>query len=160
MKNRSKFLSKIIKIKSSFINKEKFLSRIFQYKICIQFITFTGVGAIGTLAHYITLIMLVNIAGVNPVIASGNGFVVGAFVNYYLNYHVTFRSNKRHAETFIKFFSIALVGLLINTFLMYITTELMKINYILSQIFTTGVVLIWNFLCNRLWTFKEGKDAK
>ncbi|MEW6570100.1 MAG: GtrA family protein [Nitrospirota bacterium] len=130
---------------------------IFLRGIIVQFFTFAGVGVVGTAAHYAVLFLLVEIAEIRPVIASGFGFVTGAIVNYYLNYHITFRSNKRHYEAALKFFLVALCGLLLNTFIMFFTTELLYMNYLVAQVLATGLVLLWNFTCNRLWSFREVK---
>jgi putative flippase GtrA len=118
-----------------------------------QFLLFAGVGAIGTLGHYTTLIVLVQFWAVDPVFASSFGFVVGAVINYILNYHFTFQSKKRHAEALTKFLIVAIIGAGINGFIMYIGIENTNINYMIVQIFATAVVLMWNFIVNKLWTF-------
>ena len=79
-----------------------------------QFVCFGGVGLIATLAHYIVLFFLVEVAKISPVLSSTIGFIVGALVSYFLNYHFTFRSNKCHSEAIIKFFVVALIGLALN----------------------------------------------
>ncbi len=118
-----------------------------------QFIYFGGIGAIGTAGHYFTLVTLVELAGLVPTYATTAGFIVGALINYILNYHFTFRSNKRHRETLSKFLLIALIGALLNYAIMYAGTNYSDIHYILIQLLATGLVLIWNFLMNKLWTF-------
>ena len=124
-----------------------------------QFLLFAGVGAIGTLGHYTTLIVLVQFWAVDPVFASSFGFVVGAIINYILNYHFTFQSDKRHTEALAKFLIVATIGAGINGFIMYIGVENTSINYLVVQIFATGIVLLWNFIVNKLWTFAHhGKD--
>jgi putative flippase GtrA len=120
-----------------------------------QFIRFSAVGVVGTTFHYLILIGLVQIIRVDAVAASIAGFTAGAFVNYFLNYHVTFRSSKCHKETILKFFSIALVGLLINSSMMAVAVKYFKVNYLFAQIFATGSVLICTFMGNRFWTFHE-----
>ena len=118
-----------------------------------QFFSFACVGAIGTTAHYVVLIVLVHFAHVMPVIASVCGFVTGALVNYILNYRFTFRANSPHPETAAKFFTVALVGVFLNTMIMAVLTEYLSLHYLLAQVTATGTVLLWNFACNRLWTF-------
>ncbi|NNL06343.1 MAG: GtrA family protein [Gammaproteobacteria bacterium] len=118
-----------------------------------QFLLFAGVGAVGTLGHYTTLIVLVQFWAVDPVFASSFGFVIGAIINYILNYHFTFQSKKRHAEALTKFLIVAIIGAGINGFIMYIGIENTDINYMVVQLFATGVVLLWNFIVNKLWTF-------
>jgi putative flippase GtrA len=87
------------------------------------------------------------------VVASSFGFIVGAVINYILNYQFTFQSDKRHSEAITKFFIVATIGAGINGFIMYIGVENTNINYMLVQIFATGIVLLWNFIVNKLWTF-------
>ena len=118
-----------------------------------QFLLFAGLGIIGTLGHYTTLIVLVQFWAVDPVFASSFGFVVGAVINYILNYQFTFQSDKRHTEALTKFLIVAIIGAAINGFIMYIGVENTQINYLIVQIFATCVVLLWNFVLNRLWTF-------
>ncbi len=123
--------------------------------IFTRFINFTGVGAIGTIAHYITLACLVQlVTNVNIVLASSVGALIGAIVNYLLNYRFTFESDKKHTEAFGKFFTIASLGFVFNGLLMALLTQNLDIYYLLAQIITTGIVLIWNFLGNHYWTFR------
>ncbi len=118
-----------------------------------QFINFTGVGFISAIGHYGLLITLVQIASVPAVPASAAGALLGALINYTLNYHFTFRSSKRHREAVVKFAAIAVIGLLLNTGFMWVGVELIGAHYLLSQIVTTGLVAIWNFSGHRYWTF-------
>ena len=89
-----------------------------------QFMCFTAMGAVSTAAHYAILVALVHMMAADPVAASIGGFVAGAFVNYVANYHVTFQSKKRHEEAIIKFLSVALLGLGLNTLIMAFATNL------------------------------------
>jgi putative flippase GtrA len=120
-----------------------------------RFLRFSAVGAIGTAAHYATLVLLVQRFHADPVGASAVGFVVGALVNYALNYRFTFASNKRHTEAMTKFFTVALIGLGVNALMMAVLAKLFGLYYLLAQVLTTGAVLIWNFAANHAWTFRE-----
>jgi len=119
-----------------------------------QFASFTGVGAIGTAAHYCVLIALVDVLQLRPIPSSALGFTVGAFVNYSLNYRFTFRSTKMHRESMPKFFIVATAGLLLNTAIMGVLTAMLSVHYLLAQIVATAGVLVWNFSINRCWTFR------
>jgi putative flippase GtrA len=119
-----------------------------------QFLSFTAVGAVGTAAHYSTLIALVQLVHVHPVPSSAVGFTVGALVNYSLNYRVTFRSTKLHWDSMPKFFLVAIVGLALNTGIMALLTGPLAMHYLVAQIIATATVLAWTFTANRLWTFR------
>ena len=123
--------------------------------LAARFTKFAGVGVIGTAAHYATLISLVQLLDANAVLASSAGAIVGAAVNYILNYHYTFQSSKRHHEALVKFFAVAAVGFVLNGILMAILTSSFEIYYLLAQIITTSIVLVWNFTGNHIWTFRE-----
>ena len=123
-----------------------------------QFISFSIIGAIGTIAHFAVLIFCVQIVSVGPVSGSLAGFITGAVINYLLNYHVAFKSTNRHIESFLKFFTVAMVGLGLNTAIMYIMSQWLY--YLISQVIATAIVLIWNFLCNRFSTLREDCLAK
>lgn len=125
-----------------------------------QFIRFTGVGAIGTMVHYSILVALVHFGSLDPVAASTCGFLGGAVTNYLLNYHYTFASDKGHTEAFSKFFLIAIVGMLFNGLIMSFSVNTLNMPYMLAQIMATGLVLVWNFTGNRLWTFNTGAQNR
>jgi putative flippase GtrA len=118
-----------------------------------QFVGFSGAGLVSAIGHYGLLITLVQVADVAAVPASAAGALLGAGINYTLNYHFTFRSSKRHREATLKFAVVAAVGLALNSLFMWIGTVLLGAHYLLSQLVTTGLVLLWSFCGNRLWTF-------
>jgi len=118
---------------------------------------FAGVGVIGTVAHYLLLVMLVEMLGTNVVPASTAGATLGALVNYALNRRYTFRSKKRHGEALAKFLVIAALGLALNSSFMLIFVEILNIYYLLAQVLSTGLVLVWNFAGNRFWTFNDAR---
>ena len=119
----------------------------------VKLIKFSAVGALGTLVHYSVLVFLVQLLSVNVLVASSTGAIVGALVNYFLNYKWTFNSNKRHSEAMAKFFAVAAVGFVMNGLFMALFTEALAMHYLIAQVMTTGIVLFWNFLANHYWTF-------
>lgn len=118
-----------------------------------QFIRFAGVGSVSALGHFGTLILLVQGFAVAAVPASAAGALVGAWINYILNYRYTFHSTQQHREALVRFAVVAVIGLLLNTLLMWLGVEVFAQHYLLSQLLTTGLVFVWSFLANRWWTF-------
>ena len=118
-----------------------------------RFVRYAGVGAVGTAVHYGTLIGLVQGLGLNAIVASTAGFVIGAFVNYALNREFTFASERAHRVALPRFFAVAGVGLVLNAFVMAAMLALLPLHYLIAQIVATCVVLVTGFLANRRWTF-------
>ena len=121
-----------------------------------QFLRFTGVGFVSAIGHYGLLITLVQGPGVEPVRASAAGALLGAWINYTLNYRYTFRSNESHRKSAIRFAIVASVGLLLNVVFMWLGVAVMHAHYLLSQVITTALVVLWSFTANRFWTFRSG----
>lgn len=110
------------------------------------------VGAAATALQYLILVLLVH-QGVAAPVGSTIGFVISAFGSYVLNYHFTFRSRGSHGPAVAKFMTLVGVGLAINYGLMQFLVGL-GWYYMVAQVCTTGVVFLWNFIGNSLWTFR------
>lgn len=123
-----------------------------------QFLRFVAVGIVGTAAHYAILIALVEFAQVDSAGASSLGFLAGAIVNYHLNRTLTFKSPVKMLSGLPKFFFIALVGAVMNVAIMIALTQYTRFHYLVIQLVATCVVLIWNFLGNRHWTFADASE--
>lgn len=125
-----------------------------------QFLAYLAVGLVGTGGHYLTLVALVRWAGADPILATTCGFVVGAVINYFANYHLTFRSRQGHAGTIPRFFVIALAGMGVNAGVMAGCHRGLGFHYLLSQVAATGTVVVLTYLGNRFWTFREVRDDR
>lgn len=123
--------------------------------LAVQFTMFSAVGVVAAIGHYGMLIALSELAGVGPVPASLAGFIVGGLISYLLNYRFTFRSTKQHREALTKFLVVAAMGFVLNGAAMWLLTGPADLHYLAGQLIATGLVLIWTFSCNRIWTFHE-----
>jgi putative flippase GtrA len=125
-----------------------------------QFLRFIVVGIVATAIHYALLIAFVELLGWDPVPASALGFALSACVNYVLNRGFTFQSKAKHTQAALRFAIVALTGLGWTALLMYALTDRLNFAYLLAQVCTTGLVLIWNFFGNALWSFAVPKPAQ
>lgn len=126
------------------------------YTVVRQFLAFCALGTVGTLSHYSVLVLGVELGG-EPIVFSTLGFIVGALVNYGLSYYYVFRSYNSHPRTLAKFFTVALFGLGFNTLVLSSAVYGLKLHYLVGQVLATGIVVIWNFIGNRWWTFRKGE---
>lgn len=122
-----------------------------------QFVRFVGVGGIATALMYLLLIALVEGLSTPPVAASVAAYSLSAVFNYAANYRYTFDSRVPHRRALPRFMLIAMAGLALNTLIMYLMTAIATAHYLLAQIVATGVVLVWNFVANRRWTYAAHK---
>ena len=120
-----------------------------------QISAFVIVGVLAAAAHYGALIALVEMFGWAPVPATLIGYLCGGVASYALNRRHTFKSDRTHREAIWRFVAVAATGFLATWGLMTIFVEKAEIPYILAQVVTTGIVMLWSFLGNKLWTFRK-----
>jgi putative flippase GtrA len=118
---------------------------------------YAAVGAIGTVLHYLTLALAVELLGIAAHLASGLGALVGALVNYILNYHLTFASTASHAKTAPKFLVVAAASVALNASGMWLATQRLGMHYLLAQAACTLLVLVLGYVANKSWTFATSR---
>jgi putative flippase GtrA len=119
-----------------------------------QFTAFAAVGAVAAIVHYGVLIGLVEAGGAAPVPATLLGYLAGGIVSYALNRRLTYASERPHAQATWRFALVAAVGFVLTGMLMQLFTGWLRAPYLPAQLVTTGFVLFWSFLANRVWTFR------
>jgi putative flippase GtrA len=123
--------------------------------LILKFLKFCLVGASGMIIDFGTTWVLKEHIKINKYIANSTGFIFAATSNYLLNRFWTFQSeNTQVAAEYLTFVLISVIGLGINNAVIYLLTEKLKINFYVSKLFAVGVVTIWNFSMNYLFTFR------
>ncbi len=122
-----------------------------------RFLRFAAVGALGTVAHYALLLLMVEALGSPPLAGAAAGFVLGAVVNYALSRMLVFRSERAHAEALPRFLLVAATGLVWTALLMKLFVDALGLHYLAAQFATTALLLLWHYAGNALWTF--GRDT-
>jgi putative flippase GtrA len=89
----------------------------------------------------------------NKYAANALGFITAATSNYVLNRLWTFHSHNNIPAEYAKFIGIAVLGLSINSAVIYLLAEKLKIRFYFSKLFATGVVTSWNFLMSYFFAF-------
>ena len=121
-----------------------------------QFIKFGLVGTSSTLIDWGIYLILTRFLGVYYLMAKILSFSVAVLNSYIWNRRWTFRSNDpKKLREFIKFLTIAIIGVVINSSIMYLSVEHLKLHDIYGLTLATAIVMFWNFLANKYYTFKE-----
>lgn len=120
----------------------------------IKFLKFGVVGFSGVFVDFSTTAVGKEIVKIPKFIANAIGFSVAASTNYFLNRHWTFNSqNPDIAVEFGEFFLISMIGLAINTLILWLIVTKLNKNFYFSKLFAIAVVTVWNFFANALFTF-------
>jgi len=134
-------------------------ARLAGYPLTRQILKFCIVGGTSAVINFSVYYTFTHL-GVWYVVSAAWAYAVAAIFNFIANKFWTFRSNHRGRvalRQLHKFFIVNLSGLLLNTLLIYLFTDLVGWDYRLSWVGATGLVTFWNFGFNRSWTFRHAQ---
>jgi putative flippase GtrA len=119
-----------------------------------KFLKYCIVGFSGMFIDFGTTWLLKEKIRINKYLANSTGFILAASSNYFWNRFWTFHSeNTQIATEYMSFILISLAGLVINNLIIFLLADKLRINFYLSKLFAIGVVTLWNFFMNYMFTF-------
>lgn len=133
----------------------KFLFTIDKF-LFYKFLKFGVVGISGMVIDFVLTYLCKEKFKINKYISNGIGFVCAATFNYILNRIWTFQShNEQVAIQYTQFMIVSVIGLAINSLVLFVLNDKLKWNFYISKLFAIGVATLWNFFANLLFTFAE-----
>jgi dolichyl-phosphate beta-glucosyltransferase len=131
-------------------------SKAITFQQILPFLKYCVVGALGTTIDVAVLWVLVHFGGLPVLAATSISFVVSVVNNFILNKIWTFRStSSNYRKLFVKFIIVSAGGLLITNGCMGALVHGLGVWYIHAKLITSVLVLAWNFLANKYWTFRH-----
>ena len=115
---------------------------------------FSVTGLLGAAIDFGVTYLFKEILKVNKFLSNAIGFTLAATLCFFLNKYWTYESQSPLVwSEYFTFIAVSLVGLGINTLVLYLLTEKFGWHFYLSKCFAIGVAAVWNFLANLLITF-------
>ena len=119
----------------------------------ISFFKYCVVGLSGLVVDFSLTYVLKEELDVNKYFASIVGFSVACSSNYIFNRIWTFcNNNPEIIRQYASFITISIIGLVLNTSLLYLFQRL-KVKYYFSKALAITFVTIWNYIANSMITF-------
>lgn len=117
-----------------------------------QFIRYVISGIINTTITLLVYNVLINFE-IDYIIANIIGYFLGVINGFILNRKWVFKSNGKIGALFIKFISVNIVSLIFSSIFLFVLVNDLYLNKILSQMISTIVTGLFNYIMNRSWTF-------
>ncbi|MEK9185679.1 MAG: glycosyltransferase, partial [Patescibacteria group bacterium] len=139
--------------RSVFVRMCRFAALIIERNRVLRFILAGGTSALSQIA---VLYLFTDLLGIWYLYSSMLSFIFALFISFTLQKFWAFRDralSQIHFQ-FAKYAVVILIGLLLNTALMYFFVDIVGIWYILSQIITGAIIAVFNFLSYRKYIFK------
>ena len=125
----------------------------------IKLIRFSIVGVGNTLVNW-GIFFILNAFGVYYIISNIIAYIIATINSYIWNSLWVFKYGQGlDINTSVKFFILNLVGLTVNTTIMYILVDILNFNKFIALVLASVVVVIMNYTINKLWVFKEENNA-
>lgn len=120
-----------------------------------RFIKFGLVGVLNTLINWILFILL-NSFGIYYIISNVIAYSISTLNSYLWNSKWVFKySGDNVKETSLKFIVLNVIGLTLNTIILYLLVDIVGLNKLIALVITTGIVMILNYFINKFWVFKK-----
>ena len=121
----------------------------------IKLIRFSIVGVGNTLVNW-SIFIILNAFGVYYIISNIIAYIIATINSYIWNSLWVFKYGQGlNINTSVKFFILNLVGLTVNTTIMYILVDILNFNKFIALVIASIFVVIMNYTINKLWVFKE-----
>ncbi|MEH7107314.1 GtrA family protein [Bacillus sp. JJ1764] len=122
-----------------------------------QFIKFCLVGVANTSISLVVYYIFITLE-VQYLLASTIAYCAGLLNGYVFSSSFVFKQ-QRNTHQALKFMMVNMFSLLLNLLFLFVLIDLWGISKIMAQIAATSFNVIFNFLLNKLWTFKSKQVA-
>ncbi|MCH4183912.1 MAG: GtrA family protein [Eggerthellaceae bacterium] len=128
-------------------------------KLIAQLMKFSVVGVIAFIIDYGLLVFLTECFHIDYLVSATISFVVSVIFNYLasMRYVFTHKENMSRTREFVIFVVLSAVGLVINDVCMWAGVELLFVDYRITKLFATAIVMVWNFVTRKI--FLDAGDA-
>lgn len=124
----------------------------------LSFIKFGITGASGLIVDFSFTWLFKDVFLVNRFLASAIGFTAAVISNYFINRFWTFKNKDQIGKQLLSFVLVSLIGLVLNSFFVYLINHGLGINFYLSKAIAVVLVFFWNFSANYFFVFKISKQ--
>jgi len=127
----------------------------------VQFIRYGFVGGIAAVVNICMLYVFTELLGLHYIFSNTLAFTLGLITNYLLSVKYVFskeRKKNRKLE-FIVHAIIGIIGLCLDTLLVYLFTDKVNLHYMTSKLISTAIVFGYNFIA-RKWFHRIGTEGK
>ena len=122
-------------------------------KLLAQIMKFGIVGVIAFVIDYGLMIVLTELFGVNYLLSTTISFIVSVIFNYLASMRFVFahKEGLSRRREFIIFVALSVVGLGLNDLLRWVGPSLLGVDYRITKIVVTAIVMVYNFITRKIF---------
>lgn len=122
-------------------------------KLIYQIISFGGVGILCFIIDFGILYVLTNVFGMYYLISAAVSFIISVTVNYILSVRYVFNISEDNSvfRNWLFFVIFNVIGLILTEIIMKIGVDIYSLNYMVTKVGATIIVMIYNFITRKLF---------
>ena len=130
-----------------------------RFKLFVQGLRFGLIGGIATIVHIGIFTLCIEILGVRPFVANFPAFSIAVLVSFAGHFSWTFKHHDEHDRkewmpALVKFIVVALLGLGMNSVIVYGVVNVAQLPYWYAIVLMVTVTPLAVFVLSKLWAFK------
>ena len=120
----------------------------------LELIRFVGVGGFTTLLYFALLWVATKLLPSQPMwLLAALGYAPALLVAYVLHHSFTFRSQRQHVSAGPRFVVVQLAGLVINSGIIWIGADVMRLPFVLVQLAAIGIQVLLTYIGQKFFAF-------
>lgn len=122
-------------------------------RLIAQIMKFGVVGVIAFVIDYGLLIFLTEVFGIDYLVSATISFTVSVIFNYLASMRYVFahKQGLSRRREFAIFVVLSVIGLAINNVCLWLGVDMFGVDYRISKIVVTAIVMVWNFVTRKIF---------
>lgn len=118
------------------------------------------IGSFSSGLDFVIYTLLVQVIGVQYLLANCISVVAGIFTSFVLNRNYNFKVKDKTKRRFGIFLCVGFTGLLLSNLILYACINVLALNKIVSKLLSIVLVVFFQFLVNKYVTFKPNAHGE
>ena len=122
-------------------------------ELVISFTRYMLAGGLGFVIDYAVLALLYEVLGLHYLVSSAAGFTAGLIFVYVSSNKWVFTCRRMGNKAWLEFIIFAIIGIIglgLTLLFMWLFVDVCHIYPLISKLFTTALVLLWNFSARKI----------
>lgn len=134
-----------------------FIRTLASHSLAGEFARYFGAGLVALGVDFTLYVALTELAGWHYLVSATVAFCAGLTTVYLFSIFWVFRERRigKGSREFIVFSVIGVAGLALTAVVLYVLTDVFKLDYRLSKIVAAAVVFMFNFGCRKYFLFRS-----
>lgn len=128
-----------------------------KYRILLKQLFLYGIIGATTATIDSVVFIILQRAYIDKYVANFISINIGIALSFILNTFFNFKVKDNLFRRGISFFSVGYLGMLLSMGILYLGTDILKFDSIVIKLLSVIIVAVFQFILNKLITYKEGK---